>query len=54
LIAKEDYLQFETGNFMRMYHGNSFASFADSIDKSKKFNQKDIDELMNWAKNREK
>ena len=26
LVSKEDYLKFETGNFMKQYHENSFLS----------------------------
>ena len=53
LIAKEEYLQFETGNFMRLYHENSFVSFVTAMHKEKKLDKNDIAELMNWAKEQE-
>lgn len=52
LIERDDYLQFETGNFMKMYHENSFASFVNSMYEGKNLSKNDIDELMNWAKER--
>jgi len=53
LITKEEYLQFETGNFMRLYHENSLVSFVNAIHKEKKLDKNDIAELMNWAKEQE-
>ena len=53
IVGEEEYLKFETENFLKMYHGNSFASFANSLTGGKKFDENDIKELMNWAKERE-
>jgi predicted transcriptional regulator len=54
LICKEEYLQFETGNFMKFYHENSVASFVNAMSKEKELDMFDIVELMNWAKEQEK
>lgn len=49
LIGKEEYLQFETGNFIKLYHENSVVSLVNSMYKDKKLDKNDIKELMNWA-----
>ena len=54
LIGREEYLQFETGNFMKFYHESSFVSFANALSKDKKLGKNDIAELMNWAKEQDK
>ena len=50
LIAKEDYLKFETGDFMERFHGNSFTSLVATLYDGKKLNDSDLDELMKWLK----
>ena len=52
LIDKEDYLKVETGNFMRLYHENSFLSFVNTLYDGKQLNDGDIEELMKWVKER--
>ena len=52
LVAKEDYLKFETGNFMKQYHENSFLSFVNTLYDGKKLNDHDLEELMKWARER--
>ncbi len=52
LIAKEDYLKFETGNFMKQYHENSFLSLVNTLYDGKQLSDHDIEELMKWAKKR--
>lgn len=52
LVAKEDYLEFETGNFMKQYHANSFLSFVNSLYDGKQLSDCDIEELMKWTKER--
>lgn len=52
LIEKEDYLKFETGNFMKLYHENSFLSFVNTLYDGKQLNDGDIEELMKWVKER--
>ncbi len=50
LIAKEDYLKFETTNFIKQYHDNSFLSFVNAFYNGKELNDSDIEELMNLVK----
>ncbi|MBU5439556.1 BlaI/MecI/CopY family transcriptional regulator [Tissierella sp. MSJ-40] len=50
LIEKEEYLKFETKNFMKFYHENSFLSFVNTLYDGKEFTDDDIEELMKWAK----
>jgi BlaI family penicillinase repressor len=52
LVTKEDYLKFETGNFMKQYHENSFLSFVNTLYNGKQLSDRDIEELMKWAKER--
>lgn len=52
LISREDYLQFETGNFMKNYHDSSFLHLVNTLYDGKKLTDKDIDELLEWAKER--
>ena len=52
LIGKGEYLQFETGNFMSLYHENSFVSFVNAMYDGNKLDKNDIRQLMNWAKER--
>ena len=51
-VEKEDYLKFETGNFMKLYHENSFLSFVNTLYDGKQLNDGDIEELMKWVKER--
>jgi predicted transcriptional regulator len=52
LVSKEDYLEFETGNFMKLYHENSFLSLVNTLYDGKQLSDSDIEELMKWAKER--
>ena len=52
LIKQEDYLKFETGNFIKQYHENSFISFVNTLNEDKALSDKDIDELAEWIKER--
>jgi predicted transcriptional regulator len=52
LVTKEDYLQFETGNFIKQFHNNSLLSFVSSLYGNKPLAEDDIDELLKWAKER--
>ncbi|HWQ74778.1 MAG TPA: BlaI/MecI/CopY family transcriptional regulator [Syntrophomonas sp.] len=54
LVAKEDYLKFETDNFMKLYHENSFLSLVSTLYNGQQFSEHDIDELMQWVKERRK
>jgi len=52
LVSKEDYLKFETGNFMKQFHDNSFLNLVNTLYEDKTLTDKDIDELLQWAKER--
>ena len=50
LVSKEDYLKFETGNFMKQYHENSFLSLVNTLYNGRQLSEADIEELMKWVK----
>ncbi|MDR1000056.1 MAG: BlaI/MecI/CopY family transcriptional regulator [Clostridiales bacterium] len=50
LISKEDYLKFETGDFMERFHGNSFASLVATLYGGDKIKDIDLDQLARWLK----
>ena len=52
LVSKEDYLKFETGNFVKQYHDNSFLNLVNTLYDDEALTDKDIDELLQWAKER--
>jgi len=52
LVDKEDYLKFETDNFMKQYHDSSFLNLVTTVYADKALTDKDIDELLQWAKER--
>ncbi len=52
LVNKEDYLKFETGNFMRQYHDSSLFNLINTMYSDEALTDKDIDELLEWAKER--
>lgn len=49
LVTREEYVEFETGNFMRQYHENSFLSFVNTLYDGKKLSERDIEDLLNWV-----
>lgn len=52
LISREEYLKFETNNFMKQYHGSSLLNLVNTVYADKPLNDKDIDELLKWVKER--
>ena len=52
LVAKEDYLKFETSNFMKLYHENSFLSLVNTLYGGKRLSGEDLDELLEWIRER--
>jgi len=52
LVSKEDYLKFETGNFIKQFHNNSLLNLVTTVYEDKAMTDEDIDELLNWAKER--
>jgi len=52
IIEREEYLKFETGNFVKQYHENSFMNLVTTLYDNKGLSNDDIDELLKWAKDR--
>ncbi|ETT56980.1 MULTISPECIES: BlaI/MecI/CopY family transcriptional regulator [Paenibacillus] len=52
LINKEEYLKFETGDFMERFHANSFVSLVATLYASNKVKDSDLDQLENWLKDK--
>lgn len=50
LISKEEYLKFETGDFMERFHGNSFTSLVTALYDGKKLKESDLDQMEEWLK----
>jgi predicted transcriptional regulator len=51
-VDREDYLKFETGNFIKQYHNNSFLNLVTTMYDDKALSDAEIDELLKWAKER--
>ena len=52
LVSKEDYLQFETGKFIKQYHENSFISLLSTLNQYKELTDEELDDLQEWIKKR--
>jgi predicted transcriptional regulator len=52
LVEKEDYLEFETGNFIKQFHNSSFLNLVTTLYDKNAFTDEDINELYQWAKER--
>ncbi len=52
LVKKEDYLKFETGNFMRQFHDSSFLNLVNTLYADEALNEKDLDDLQRWVRER--
>lgn len=52
LVGKDEYLKFETSNFVKQYHDNSVLGLISTLFDDKALDDKDIDELLRWAKER--
>jgi len=52
LVSREEYLEFETGNFIEQYHDNSFLHLVNTLYEGKALTDEDIEELIQWAKER--
>ncbi|NLM60515.1 MAG: BlaI/MecI/CopY family transcriptional regulator [Clostridiales bacterium] len=51
-VSKDEYLRFETGNFIEQYHNNSFLNLVNTLYSDNSLTDKDIDELLQWLKER--
>ena len=52
LINQEDYLKFETDNFIKQYYDNSLFKLVNTLYDDNTLTEKDIEELLQWAKDR--
>lgn len=52
LVSKEEYLKFETGNFMKQYHNNSIFHLMNTLYDDEALGAEDMDELLKWVKER--
>jgi len=52
VIKRDDYLRFETDNFLKQYHNNSFLNLVNTLYNDNSLTDKDIDELLQWIKER--
>ena len=52
MVRKEDYLKFETGNFIKQFHDDSFLNLVTTLYDDEALSDADIDELLRWAKER--
>ena len=52
-VTQEDYLKFETGNFLKQFHKNSFLSLVTTMYDDNSLTDEDINGLMELLKKRE-
>jgi len=52
LVEKDDYLKFETGNFIKQFHDNSFLNLVTTMYDDKALSDDDIGELYEWIQTR--
>lgn len=52
LISQEDYFRFETGNFLKQFHNNSFLNLVTTMYDDKALTDEDIDGLRKLLKER--
>lgn len=50
IVKKEDYLKFESNDFMKRFYGNSFINLVATLYNDKKIKNSDLDELEKWLK----
>lgn len=52
IVTEEEYLSFETKDFMNKFHKNSFANLFSAFYKGKEIDEKDLDEIEKWMHER--
>ena len=52
MVSKAEYRKFETSNVVRQFHDSSFLSLVTTLYDDEALTDKDIDELLQWAKER--
>lgn len=50
IVKREDYLKFESSDFMEKFHANSFTSLVTTLYNDKKISDSDLNELEKWLK----
>jgi predicted transcriptional regulator len=53
MVNQEDYLKFETGNFLKQFHNNSFLNLVNTVYDDEKLTDEDIAGLRELLKNLE-
>ncbi|HOQ07909.1 MAG TPA: BlaI/MecI/CopY family transcriptional regulator [Clostridiales bacterium] len=51
-VSREEYLKFETGNFIKQYHNNSLLNLVNTLYDDDALTDGDINELLQWIKER--
>ena len=49
LVKREEYLEYETKNFVRQYHQGSLLSMINTAYQGENLSEEDIEELVQWA-----
>ncbi len=49
LVAREDYLRFETNSFMKQYHEGSLVNMVAAAFQGESLSEADIEDLVQWA-----
>lgn len=52
VVSREEYLKFETGNFIKQYHDNSLLNLVNTLYDDDALTDGDISELLQWIKER--
>jgi predicted transcriptional regulator len=52
LVDREEYLRFETGQFVERYHDRSILSLINALYDGRDMESADLNELSQWLKNR--
>lgn len=53
LVAQEEYLAFESSQFMRRFHANSFVSLVNTLYEGHQMTGEDIQEIRDWLSEKE-
>lgn len=53
IVLEENYLVYETEEFMEKFHKNSFLSLVNTLYKGRKLSDKDLEEFKEWIKEKE-
>lgn len=52
LVGREEYLQFETQNFVKQYHGGNRLNLINALYQGETLSENDVEELMEWVDRR--